>query len=750
MREQRDSDIRHGFSPSRFCHQSPGRSDSERNRPRLVNTRRDQQIYDKDRDFVQTNRECESFGKTRFNEPGLSEPGRFSEMGSVHRGEYSDERNGSGQKLSGSRESVLGESRKSATSLKFQWDNLLPDNKSKYRNNYPGVVVPMSMSMESGGGGGSSRSCFNHRMEMDPTESGRTYASSPLRKFEVGGRSSIVDSIVDKVEGRNDIDHGSTFWNKMMRERRLLIENHTYFGENEKDLNSRSLNFVKKRTSIVHNIEGDNNIDNGTVFRDTMMSDRRLLLEIDGSFGEIEKDLDSKNLSLLKRRTSILDKMEGNSNTDYDIAFRHNMTSERRLLLKNDASFVQDEKYLDNRSSNLVKMRMTSFVDSNKTKGNDDVDNDIAFGKNLMNKRRMLLENDISFGKDEKDLDYGSFNFMKMRRNTSIVDTIEGNKDIDNDIVFGNNMMNERRTLLVNDTSFGADEYELDRRSLNLNSENLEFVEEYGSERHGVSSGSYENELERIPIYREELFTTRSTSQLLVSPEETINMRLKRKRCFDMETSSDNQKTMLSCDWTDFDEIGDSRYGDADWTYDDIDQLSMLQNSRQGQYQGRSPETMIDKMAFHRNAISENSLSTDLLPLEQRHSSKPLKLARIDVRRRLGPVQSVKQRLGPAPNAVKSLGPGSKVKRKLPWVTMQVGKDMEDFEQNINVQGPKSSEIKTKKYVKNEPPEDSEEFMQLVQNAFLKFVKVLNENSATRQKYMEQGGVGTLKCCICG
>lgn len=47
------------------------------------------------------------------------------------------------------------------------------------------------------------------------------------------------------------------------------------------------------------------------------------------------------------------------------------------------------------------------------------------------------------------------------------------------------------------------------------------------------------------------------------------------------------------------------------------------------------------------------------------------------------------------------------------------------------------------------PLEDSEELNQLIKSAFLKFVKVLNENPARRKKFREPGS-GIIKCIVCG
>ncbi|CAK7325301.1 unnamed protein product [Dovyalis caffra] len=49
-----------------------------------------------------------------------------------------------------------------------------------------------------------------------------------------------------------------------------------------------------------------------------------------------------------------------------------------------------------------------------------------------------------------------------------------------------------------------------------------------------------------------------------------------------------------------------------------------------------------------------------------------------------------------------------------------------------------------------EPPEGSEEFKQLVDEAFLLFSKRLNLNSAVRRRYKEQGKAGSLFCIVCG
>ncbi|BFG21086.1 hypothetical protein CerSpe_073600 [Prunus speciosa] len=65
------------------------------------------------------------------------------------------------------------------------------------------------------------------------------------------------------------------------------------------------------------------------------------------------------------------------------------------------------------------------------------------------------------------------------------------------------------------------------------------------------------------------------------------------------------------------------------------------------------------------------------------------------------------------------------------------GNDADPSENGVSSTGP-------------EPSEDSEEFMQMVNEAFLKYSKKLNMNTAVQRRYKEQGKAGTLFCIVCG
>ncbi|KAG7032945.1 hypothetical protein SDJN02_06996 [Cucurbita argyrosperma subsp. argyrosperma] len=50
----------------------------------------------------------------------------------------------------------------------------------------------------------------------------------------------------------------------------------------------------------------------------------------------------------------------------------------------------------------------------------------------------------------------------------------------------------------------------------------------------------------------------------------------------------------------------------------------------------------------------------------------------------------------------------------------------------------------------SEPPEDSEKFNQMVHEAFLKCLKMLNMKASVRKRYKDQGNGGSLYCIVCG
>ncbi|XVE75537.1 hypothetical protein DITRI_Ditri12bG0101600 [Diplodiscus trichospermus] len=79
----------------------------------------------------------------------------------------------------------------------------------------------------------------------------------------------------------------------------------------------------------------------------------------------------------------------------------------------------------------------------------------------------------------------------------------------------------------------------------------------------------------------------------------------------------------------------------------------------------------------------------------------------------------------------------------------KVWKRNEDYDEDINANDGDMSEDLVN-FAEAEMFEDSEEFKQLVHEAFLKYSKRLNVNQSVRRRYMEQGHAGSLFCIVCG
>ena len=136
----------------------------------------------------------------------------------------------------------------------------------------------------------------------------------------------------------------------------------------------------------------------------------------------------------------------------------------------------------------------------------------------------------------------------------------------------------------------------------------------------------------------------------------------------------------------------------------------------------------------------------------QAHRSiEPHKSDSRDIKKRLGPTQKlhVSQRL------MKTYKPS--IKKRLappPWIK-NVSSTTISNEQNHPDGGDHYHDGNHSEdhlsLAKSEPPEKSEEFKQLMQSAFFKFLKQINETPIKRNKYMEQGRkAGILKCFVCG
>eukprot|EP00250_Pteridium_aquilinum_P001136 c11343_g1_i1 orf=520-3471(+) len=110
-------------------------------------------------------------------------------------------------------------------------------------------------------------------------------------------------------------------------------------------------------------------------------------------------------------------------------------------------------------------------------------------------------------------------------------------------------------------------------------------------------------------------------------------------------------------------------------------------------------------------------------------------------------------RLGRRPIRERSRSP--QLSRRYPDIDKrQNGSSVKEQAGRLNVDKvtPSQREIQDRdeKQLAPDLPEDSAEFKQQVQRAFLKYAKILNEDSNQRKKYEEQGKAGTLVCLACG
>ncbi|XP_057484536.1 uncharacterized protein LOC130770911 [Actinidia eriantha] len=137
-----------------------------------------------------------------------------------------------------------------------------------------------------------------------------------------------------------------------------------------------------------------------------------------------------------------------------------------------------------------------------------------------------------------------------------------------------------------------------------------------------------------------------------------------------------------------------------------------------------------NEMVGHRNPNSIASGKPSVC--NPRH----LKTRVSDIKKRLGPVRPVPQHI-----------PQSPVKK------YKKHKILRGNEEGLNESTHSEEKAPLKGNhlpVKSGPSEKSEDFKQLVQGAFFKFVKHLHENPALRRKFKEQGKAGSLKCSVCG
>ncbi|KAI6685280.1 hypothetical protein NL676_031193 [Syzygium grande] len=174
--------------------------------------------------------------------------------------------------------------------------------------------------------------------------------------------------------------------------------------------------------------------------------------------------------------------------------------------------------------------------------------------------------------------------------------------------------------------------------------------------------------------------------------------------------------------------IWDTHYGNEDWSDGDSHSYGNFQL-------GMIRRTF--KADACESGVCDDYLSCEHLPVRlQGRLRKPIKLRSRDIHKRLGPPQK------PWPS--------------VPWAKRHFHRRNPNDHESHVVEGGDYIETQVDlleddvAYAKAELPEDSKEFKQLVNDAFLKYFKFLNETSTQRRKYTDQRGSGPLKCGVCG
>ncbi|KAK2643571.1 hypothetical protein Ddye_025334 [Dipteronia dyeriana] len=198
------------------------------------------------------------------------------------------------------------------------------------------------------------------------------------------------------------------------------------------------------------------------------------------------------------------------------------------------------------------------------------------------------------------------------------------------------------------------------------------------------------------------------------SHEEVLNMLPYSEKMLEAE-ELDVQD--FSRNWISYDDVYDLTNVDGQCTAEDLEQFSVLKN------------------------------------YVQEHSDE---LVKPSIKERLGPVQNIKERLRYSSRHF--IKPCNQITKKRPGpLSFSCVKNREqnklartnldDF--NDGALGDDFNDANMT-WSRMEPLEDSERFEQLVQIAFLKFVKALHENPAQQSKFSKQGRISTLKCSVCG
>ncbi|CAL5363370.1 unnamed protein product [Camellia sinensis] len=214
---------------------------------------------------------------------------------------------------------------------------------------------------------------------------------------------------------------------------------------------------------------------------------------------------------------------------------------------------------------------------------------------------------------------------------------------------------------------------------------------------------------------------------------------LKRKYSADAEKNRYNSRNITPGKWYNTSRIRDLNNRNEEWTGEDSSVSFSSRNAGYDKKQYQREERTFVGADRHRVSPSEDWFSShDSMEHVQQYSIKPYKPGGRYSKGHLrpGPVRSY--------NSYHHSKRHVLSKRNNVWIRGKDDNQVDVLENEVDQSEDWVSSAKS------EPPEDSEEFRQLVHKAFLIFSKKLNENPGVRKRYKEQGRAGSLFCIVCG
>ncbi|KAF8403236.1 hypothetical protein HHK36_011337 [Tetracentron sinense] len=262
-------------------------------------------------------------------------------------------------------------------------------------------------------------------------------------------------------------------------------------------------------------------------------------------------------------------------------------------------------------------------------------------------------------------------------------------------------------------------------------------VVDYGFGR-DAGPGFYKDRLRSLPMSEGDPDLYIPKKQRLIGIYEPSERVLKREYDMGEEMSRHNPRCMLSSNWNSSSEVQDLGDNNKQLIGEDMGGLSLSKKLGFVHTRYRNAGRTFDGMVHYRVSASDDWLSSQDQPVQLHgNSSEHHRSAGRDIKRRLRPRP---------PNFHNSYLLDTKKIHK-PY---KFGKKSQDGHHGgVNVHDVDPSEDGMIP-AKSDPPEDSEEFKQMVHKAFFKFSKYLNVNPSHRRLYKEQGKAGNLTCIVCG